>query len=510
MDSIFANNRRIAKNTLYLYVRTALVLLVSLYTSRVILRVLGVDNLGIYNVVGGIVAFMSFLQVAQSKATSRFITYELGLKSDEYKRNDVFSSCMTIHIIIAALFFIIGETVGVLIVRYLTEIPIERQNAAMWVYQFSLLTFCFHMIRVPYDSVMIAHENMSIYALLSIIEAVMKLCVVIILLHSTVDSLVLYGGLLFAVSLILFFCHKGVVNIKYKECKARIKWQKERCLQILSFSGWAMMGSATNTLTQQGVSLLFNNFVGLVTNAALGFANQVNGALCSFVNSFTTAFNPQIVKLTAEKELNNLHLLMTRASKFSFTLAYIMAMPMILNMDFLLSLWLVDVPQYTVEFCQLVLICSVIDATTGVFNTAITANGKIKTYQFLISGSFLLDFFLAFLLLFFHLNPVIVFASRILTRGIINMFIGLFSCKKLVHFSPYVYTKRVLLPIFITLMFSLIPALLIKSIDTNNWSTLAVTTLWSLISVSVCLLFVIMTKSERKSILSTISSKFKR
>ena len=510
MNDSAGNNKRIAKNTIFLYIRTFIVLCISLYTSRMVLRALGETNLGIYNVVGGIVSLLAFFQSAQTKATSRFITYELGLRSDENKRNEVFSSCMTIHILIAALFFIIGETVGILIVRYLTEIPIERQNAAMWVYQFSLLTFCCHMIRVPYDSVLIAHENMSIYALLTIVEAAMKLCVVFIILHSAVDTLILYGGLLFAVSLVLFLCYKGVVNTKFKEYKARIKWQRDRCVQILSFSGWTMMGSATNTLTQQGVSLLFNNFVGLVTNAALGFANQVNGALCSFVSSFTTAFNPQIVKLTAEREQENLHLLMNRASKFSFALAYVMAMPMILNMDFLLNLWLVDVPQYTVEFCQLVLICTVIDATTGVFNTAITANGKIKVYQFLISGSFLLDFLLAFLLLFFHLNPVIVFASRILTRGLINMIIGIFSCKKLIYFSPYQYIKSVIVPIFVTIILSLAPAIYLKSIEISEWGFLTLNTIWSLISVSVCLLLIIMTKDERRSIISTISNKLKR
>lgn len=503
------NNKRIARNTVFLYIRTFIVLCISLYISRMVLRALGETDLGIYNVVGGIVSLLAFFQSAQTKSTSRFITYELGLKSDTNKRNEVFSCCMTIHVLIATLFFIIGETVGVLIVKYLTDIPVERQVAAMWVYQFSLLTLCFHMIRIPYDSVLIAHEKMSIYALLTIVEAVMKLCVVIVLLHSTVDTLVLYGGLLFSVSLILFFFYKGVVNTKFKEYKARIKWQHDRCLQILSFSGWTMLGSATNTLTQQGVSLLFNNFAGLVTNAALGFANQVNGALCSFVSSFTTAFNPQIVKLTAEKDSENLHLLMNRASKFSFALAYVMAMPMILNMDFLLNLWLVDVPQYTVEFCQLVLICSVIDATTGVFNTAITANGNIKAYQLLISGSFLFDFLSAFLLLFFHFNPVIVFASRILTRGFINMFIGLFSCKKKIYFSPYKYTKSVLVPISITMILSLGPAIYLKYIEISKWGFLILSTIWSLISVSGCLLLIVMTKDERKSILSSIFNKLK-
>ena len=213
-----------------------------------------------------------------------------------------------------------------------------------------------------------------------------------------------------------------------------------------------MLGSATNTGTQQGVALLFNNFVSLIANAALGFANQVNAALAQFVNSFTTAFNPQVIKLCAAQDHEALHRLMTMASKISFVLAYIMALPLIVNMDYLLHLWLVNVPQYTTEFCQLILICTVIDATTGVYNTAITATGQIRNYQIAISISFTLDLIIAYLLLKGNIHPALVFGSRILTRGFINMGIGLYYTRRLIDFDIIRYTRQALVPILLVLV----------------------------------------------------------
>lgn len=499
-----SDNKRIAKNTIYLYIRTIVVLIVSLYTSRVVLQVLGAEDLGIYNVVGGIVALMSFFQVAQTKATSRFITYELGKNSDKNILGKVFSVCMTIHVVIAVVGFILGETVGLWIITNWTDIPIERQTAAMWVYQFALVIFCIQLIRVPYDAIVVAHERMSMFAYMSIMEAILQLAIVLLLTTLSGDSLIYYSVLGALSALVLFLCYYVYVRSKFDSYRFNPIWDKEYSMSVLSFSGWTLIGSGANTATQQGTNLLMNNFVGLIANAALGFAGQVNIAVSKFVNGFSTAFTPQIIKLYAQKDYASLYNLVNRSSKFSFALCYLMALPLIVNMEFILSLWLGDnVPMYTREFCQLILVCTIIDATTGVYNTTITATGKIKYYQIAISLSFLLDLFCCFVMLFYSINPVLVFASRIMTRGIINMFIGLYFINKYISFDVKYYLLNVVSRIFITIIISVVPVMFIAYYN-NGWGQMIATSFVSTLLISISVLYIIMTKAERYTIMSKI------
>lgn len=501
------DNKRIAKNTIFLYIRTIVVLLVSLYTSRVVLQVLGAKDLGIYNVVGGIVTMMSFFQAAQTKATSRFITYELGKHSCNIILQNVFSVCMTIHLIIAIISLIFGETIGLWIITHWTDIPLERQTAAMWVYQFALIVFCCQIVRVPYDAIVVAHERMSMYAYMSILEAVLLLGMAFLLMATPGDSLIYYSASAAFIAFIVFLCYYIYVRRLFDAYRYKPLWDKEYSMRILSFSGWTLLGSSANTATQQGTNLLMNNFVGLIANAALGFASQVNIAVSKFVNGFSTAFTPQIIKLYAQKDYESMHILMNRSSKFSFVLCYLMALPLIINMGFILSLWLGDnIPMYTKEFCQLILVCTVFDATTGVYNTTITATGKIKYYQTAISLSFLLDLACCYVLLVCSINPVFVFGSRIMTRGIINMFIGLYFVRSYTHFDILNYSKTVLLNIILTMIISILPVCFIAKV-TDGWICLISTGLVSVLLISICTLYIIMTQSERKSILSKLLHK---
>lgn len=503
-----SDNRRIAKNTIYLYIRTIVVLIVSLYTSRVVLQVLGAEDLGIYNVVGGIVALMSFLQAAQAKATSRFITYELGKRSSDEKLQKVFSVCMTIHVGIALIGFILGETIGLWIITNWTDIPVERQTAAMWTYQFAIVVFCIHLIRVPYDAVVVAHERMSMFAYMSILEAVLQLGIVMLLKKASGDSLIYYAASVAFVALVLYLCYYVYVRMKFQIYVFKPVWDKGYSKSVLSFSGWTLLGSGANTATQQGTNLLMNNFVGLVANAALGFAGQVNIAVGKFVNGFSTAFTPQVIKLYAQKDYIALHALMTRASKFSFALCYFMALPLIVNMEFILTLWLGDnVPMYTKEFCQLILVCTIIDATTGIYNTMVTATGHIKKYQIAISLSFLLDLVCCSILLLCRINPVLVFSSRILTRGLINMGIGLHYIKKYVSFSISAYINGVIVKIGYTILLTALPVYWVFC-ETNGWPRFISTSLLSIVLISGCVYVFIMTKSERISIMNKFKSRF--
>ena len=502
------DNKRIAKNTIFLYIRTIVVLLVSLYTSRVVLQVLGAKDLGIYNVAGGIVTMMSFFQTAQTKATSRFITYELGKHSSNKILQKVFSVCMTIHIIIAIISLIFGETVGLWIITHWTDIPLERQAAAMWVYQFALIVFCCQIVRVPYDAIVVAHERMSMYAYMSILEAVLLLGMAFLLMVTPGDSLIYYSASVAFIAFIVFLCYYIYVHRLFDAYRYKLLWDKEYSMRILSFSGWTLLGSSANTATQQGTNLLMNNFVGLIANAALGFASQVNIAVSKFVNGFSTAFTPQIIKLYAQKEYESMHILMNRSSKFSFVLCYLMALPLITNMGFILSLWLGNnVPMYTKEFCQLILVCTIFDATTGVYNTTITATGKIKYYQTAISLSFLLDLACCYVLLVCSINPVFVFGSRIMTRGIINMLIGLYFVKSYTHFDILKYSKTVLLNIILTMIISILPVYFIAKV-TDGWICLISTSLVSVLLITICSLYIIMTQSERQSVLSKLLRKF--
>lgn len=498
-----SNNKRIAKNTIYLYIRTIIVLLTMLYISRLVLNALGANDLGIYNIVGGVVALMSFFQTSLTKATSRFITFELGLNSSNEKLKRVFSLAMTIHLLLVVLILFLGETIGLYILEHWTNIPLDRQSAAFWVFQFSLLTFCIQIIRVPYDSILIAHENMSVYAYISIVEAGLQLLGVTYVLSFEGDKLVMYGGVLCIVSCILCLVYYIYVRISYKQYRFNLAWDKDYSKKILSFSGWNLFGSSANVATQQGVSLLFNNFVGLIANTALGFANQVNGAVMRFVSNFTTAFNPQIIKLLAQKDYGQLHLLMNRASKFSFALMWVMTLPLLANMKFVLHLWLGDVPPYTTEFCQMILICSVIDAVTGVYYTAITATGKIRNYQLAISISFLLDLLFAFLLLNWGINPAFVFGSRILTRGILNMFISWHYINKQIHFNILRHCKVVMLPILFTFILTT-PCIHYIVQSYSEWNALILSTLCNIILMICCTFAIIMNKFERDSVLQII------
>lgn len=500
------STKRIAKNATLLYVRTFIVLCISLYISRLVLAALGVEDLGIYNVVAGIITLMAFFQAALTKSTGRFITFDIGAGSSTMRQRYTFGACLGIHCLIALVIIILAETIGVWILHYYTIIPRNRLYAAEIVYQLSVLTFATNLICIPYSAVIIAHEKMSIYAIISIVEAILKLIGVLLIPIIGNDVLITYGVFIAIVAFIVLLINAIFVIRRMPVYKTAPRWEKQISLQVLSFSGWTILGSATNTGTQQGVALLFNNFVSLAANAALGFANQVNAALGQFVVSFTTAFNPQVIKLCAANERYSLHRLMERASKISFVLAYLIALPLISSMDYILELWLVKVPLYTTEFCRLILVCTVIDATTSVFNTAITATGKIRNYQIAISISFTLDLICAYILLVYHMHPAIVFGSRIITRGIINMFIGLFYSRSLLGFDIKKYTYNTIVPIIMIILLTT-PINVLIAYNFETLPKLLLCFFADTILIITLSYFIILTRSERYSLTDMLKKK---
>lgn len=498
-------NQKIAINTAFLYIRMFVIMIVSLYTSRVILQKIGVEDFGIYNAVGSIVVLFSFFNIALSNSTQRFLSYEIG-KNDITSVCKVFSISLSSYVIFSFILLLILEPIGYWFINNKMNLPLERINAAYWCFQFSLFTFCVNMIRVPYNSSIIAYEKMNFYAIISIVEAILKLLIVYLLtIQKFYDKLILYAFLLFAVNIIINICYKLYCNKYIKTTKYKLLWDKAIFKKLFSFSGWSMFGITTNIAAQQGLSVLFNLFWGVVLNAALGIANQVNGAINQFMSNFQVAYSPQLVKLYAKNDFDSLFKLIFRASKFSFILLFIPAYLLILNIDPILSLWLENVPQYTSQLCSIIIICTIIDSISVPFNKAILATGEIKNYQIFIGISFALDLLCSYILICFGCPPYIVLSSRILTRGIINMLIGMYFLKKLVRFPIKLYLKRILLPISTYILINVLLYFILHNTDVNNsfWIINACTLIISVILS----FFYLLDKSERFFILSLITKK---
>lgn len=418
--SISANNRRIAKNTLALYVRMGVTLLVSLFTSRVILQTLGVEDFGIYNVVGGVVVLFSFLNSAMSSATQRFLNFELGRKNFEQVAR-VFSMSMSVHFCIAGAVFILAETLGLWFLNSQLNIPAERMVAANWVYQFSVASTLLGIMLVPYNATIIAFERMTFFALASIMTTLLRLGIVFLLCLGNADKLILYAALIFAVGVVM-----QIVNIVY--CRRAFQQtaiyrpfrDKKLFTELISFSSWSLLGSAGNVAMTQGTSIAINLFCGVAVNAAMGVASQVNAAVYQFVSNFQTAVSPQIVKNFSSGARSELMALIFRSSKFSFFLLLILAVPVFFNADFLLNLWLADVPAHAVNFVKIILFNSLIGAINGPLWFSIWATGKIRLHEILNFSRSLLNFPLACFALSAGCPPeaavaVIIFLELVLT-----------------------------------------------------------------------------------------------
>ena len=392
------SNLRMIKNTLILYVKMFVTLVISLYTSRVILEILGQDDFGIYNVVGGVVVLFSFLTNAMTVSTQRFLNYNLGLK-DENKVSLVFSTSILAHITILLIVFILSETVGLWFVANHLKIPTDRFYAAMWVYQMSVVATLINIIVIPYRASIIATERMSIFAFISMFEVIFKLIIVLILPYCSIDRLILYSIFFSGVSFLSFLLYVGVCYKKIEFTHFHFLWKKNQYCELMSFSGWYLLGGMAVVGAKQGTNILINIFFGVALNAAVGLANQVRNAVYGFVSSFQTAFNPQIVKLYASNETDKLLKLVYRSTKFSYYLLFLLSFPVVLYCEEIFSLWLVEVPQYAIIFTQLVILASFTEALSTPICTAIGATGKIKRYQLLVSLIILLDIPVAYIAL---------------------------------------------------------------------------------------------------------------
>lgn len=503
MQDTSANNKRIAKNTMLLYMRMLFLMLISLYTSRVVLNSLGVDDYGIYNVVGGVVAMFSVLSGSLSGAISRFLTFELGTGNIENLKK-VFSSSITIQLGLALFFILLAETIGLWFLNNKMQIPLERLGAANWCLQFSIITFAINLWSVPYNAAIIAHEEMSVFAYISILEGVGKLLIALCIAYNPFDRLVFYALLIALLSWIIRIVYTNYCKRHFEECTYHFIYDHNLLKRMFAFAGWSFFGAGSWQLMTQGVSLLLNVYFGVAVNAARGFANQVDMAIMQFVNNFTTAVNPQITKSYALGDKSYMFSLMYRGAKFSYFLVLFFAIPIICETDYILDLWLGIVPDHAVTFVRLALIVSMIQVLSNTMITAMLATGDIKKYQIIVGGLGMLVFPMAWLFFYLGLPPETAYLSTIIVF-ICQLLCRLKMLRDMIGLSPMDYLREVLLKIIlVTVLASIIPVMITYMLD-ENFLRLVAVGLSSIICSVVCIWLIGLNCSERQFVIATIN-----
>lgn len=451
-----SNSKRIAKNTLLLYVRMLLLMVVSLYTSRVILNALGVEDYGIYNVVGGVVTMFSMLSGSLTAAIQRFLNFELGTGNTE-KLKKVFSSAVTIQIGLAVIIVILAETVGLWFMNTKLVIPEERMIAANWCYQFSVLTFAVNLINVPYNAAIIAHEKMSAFAYISIVEALAKLLIAWTIVVTPVDRLMYFGGMLCLLAIVLRIIYGWFCKKNFEECTYHFVYDHQLLKQMFGFAGWNFIGASSSVLRDQGGNIIINLFFGPAVNAARAIAVKVNAVITGFVQNFMTALNPQITKSYANGDHDYMFKLIFQGARLSYYILLLISLPVILNTHYILVIWLKLVPEHTVLLVQLTLIFAMCESISNPLITAMLATGKIRNYQIVVGGLQMMNLPLAYLCLKFGAAPesvlyVAIFISQCCLATRLWMLRGMIGLKVRTYLKEVYFNV-----IIVTLLSAIVP-----------------------------------------------------
>ena len=464
---VVSNNKRIAKNTLILYVRMFFVMMVSLFTTRVVLNTLGISDFGIFNVVGGVVLMMNVINGAMSVSTQRYLTFELG-KNDMQQFKRTFSMCMNIFLILSLLLLILGETVGLWFVNNYLAIPIERITAANWVYQFALFSCICSLLTNPYNATIVAHERMNVYAYIGIAEVLLKLVIVYILLIIPFDRLATYGVLTFFSSFIVFNIYRYYCKSHFKESYYMLYWEKNLFRRLLSYSGWNLFGSLSGVAKGQGLNVLMNLFFGPSVNASRGIAYQMNGVVHSFFTNFYTAVRPQITKYYAQGDLANMHKLVFSSSRMAFFLILVVSLPLIIETPFVIQQWLGQMPEYVVPFIRLIIMITAIDSMSTPLMTAIHATGNNRLYQLSVGIIMIMTLPISYVFLQFGYSPISVFVVSLIL-SVLSLFVRLGIAQKQIGLSFGKYTMQVVLRSFFVAAVACLLPLVIHSLLEDGW-----------------------------------------
>lgn len=493
--TISENNKRIAKNTLLLYVRMLFTMAVSLYTSRVILNTLGVEDFGIYNVVGGVVAMFGFINGSMTSATQRYITFELG-QNNGRQLIKVFSISLSIHAIISFLIILLVETIGLWFLWNKLQIPADRMNAAFWVLQCSIAASVIMIMSIPYNAAIIAHEKMSAFAYISIVEVCLKLLIVYILLYFQTDKLILYAILIVVVQFIVCLCYWRYCNKHFKETKYHWIWDKALFKEMTGFAGWSLFENLAAITYTQGLNILLNIFFGPVVNAARGIAVRVQTAISQFSNNFQTALNPQITKSYATGDLSYMHGLIFRSGKFSFFLLLLLSLPVLIETKTVLTIWLKTVPDHTVIFLRIMICITWIYSLSNPLVIGASATGKIKIFQSTVGGILLLILPISYICLKYGFPPYIVFAVHLCIE-IIAQTVRVWMLHRMIELSLHEYFTQVIWRIFkVTAVSLIIPLFVYWHTERSIWNFLLICTI-CIISTGLSIYWLGLTTSEK-------------
>lgn len=498
-------NKRIASNTIYLYIRMLINLGISLYTSRVILDVLGVDDYGIYNVVGGFVSMLAIFTSTITSAAQRFITFELGA-GDEKRLQQTFSTIVCVIIILAAVIFIVGEVFGLFFIDRFLVIPEGRMAAAKVVFHCSVIAFVVNLIAIPYTATVIAHEHMNFFALISILESVFKLIVVLSIAHMKYDRLCSYAVLLVVVALLVRFIYWLYCRHFFKETKGKRTLDKNILKNVFSYSVWVSIGASSAILKEQGVNVLINMFCGVAMNAARGVSMQVYGLANTFSGNLSQAIAPQITKSYASGDVNraiNLTIFMTKVQGI---LSILIIVPLFVEAEYVLNLWLKDVPYYAVTFTRYALLLCLARTLEGSHGPLFLATGRVKKIQIVGGGLMLLNLPLSYMFLYLGYEPACTMIIGIIMEMVV-MFVIYYMLHQFLPFPIREYYIKVVIPIVLLLIITTIIPMYVKNQFAESFGRLVIVTLVSTVLITGLSLLILFKKSERESLLSLIKRK---
>lgn len=500
-----SSHKTIAKNTMFLYFRMFLTMGVGLYTSRLVLEALGVVDYGIYGLVGGIVTMFAFLNSAMASATQRYLSFDIG-RNDLERLQKTFNATLNIHFLIAFLVLVLAETIGLWFVNSKLDIPADRMYAVNWVYQFSVFTFILNVIQVPYNALLIAREHMNVYAYVSILETILKLIIVFILVQADTDRLILYAILTFFVSFVIRMTYKQYCKKRFKESVYKFYYDKTYYKELLSYSGWNLFGNIAAVARGQGSNILLNIFFGPIANAAYALTIMVQGIIGNFVSNFQMAVNPQIVKNYSKGDKEASLNLMFISAKFSFFAMLIIVLPFLFNIDYVMSLWLKEIPPYTVDFIKLALVLSLIEVISNPLMTGAQATGKIKWYQAIIGTFIFLSLPAIWIVLKLTNNPLNIYWVLIST-SILSLVFRVLFLVKMMGLNIKRFSLDVLLRIVIV---SVIVLLIIINLEFEKEQNLInlflqLTFVFCITTISIAIFG--MTKQERKYLINIIKVK---
>lgn len=506
-----SSNKTIAKNTLFLFFRTLLVMGISLYTSRVVLAVLGVEDFGIYNVVGGVVSMLEFLNSAMVQASQRYLSFAQGTNNLDNQKK-VFSTSILIHATIALIVVFLLETIGLWYVNNKVILPSNRLYAANIIYQISILVFLSRILVVPYNASVIAHEKMNVYAYISIADYILQLGLVLLLKTILYDKLIVFGAMMFLVACLHYILYVIYSKHKFVECK--FHWYNDKSLykEMFSFASWAFLGGAGFIARNQGVNLVINLFCGPAVNAARGVAYQVSAAIQTLIASFQQSMNPQITKRYASGDLESMMLLVRAGSKFSFLLLLICFAPIIVRPEYILRLWLGNVPEYAAEFLVMAVIMSLVTSMDGTLNTAMQATGDIKVFQVVVSVIMICDIPSAYYLLTLGIEPYLVTGVSVFT-AILCLLAKLIILRKHIKYNLLDFLMSIVCRNFIISIIVFILFFGISHYVGDSFLGFCVLYILSIILNGLIILFLGFNTSERRFILSMIDNailKFKQ